>query len=176
MALDFTNEQLFRFKDLDATDLYLSYIDSFPPPVMSLARFREIYFESMPFNRRYSFGYKEEGIIPGFLLTRELAEKEVYILLSAVRPAYRKRGLLRAMVDRLVIEAKGTGICAISLDVDVQNPGARQAFSQLGFESGETHSSLFRFPKNYSGILQLRPSSPDKFENCLLYTSDAADD
>lgn len=164
MAPDFTNVQLFRFKDIDATDLYLSYIEAFPPPVMSLARFREIYFESMPFNRRYSFGYREDGVIPGFVLTRELANKEIYIMLSAVRPEFRKMGLLRAMIDRLVHEAEGMGMREISLDVDVQNPGAQQAFLQLGFQAADTHASLFRFPRNYNGLLQLRPSVPTKFD------------
>ena len=168
MEQDYTSPQIFRFGDVNATDLYLSYADAFPQPVMSLARFRELYFEAMPLNKRFSFGCRIDDEIVAFALCRELPDKEIYILLCGVRQKYQNQGLLTALIDQIAHEARQAGFSQISLDVNEENTSAIQAFGSLGFVPGELLSSFYRFPRFYKGELSLSAITRAGFEDAVL--------
>jgi ribosomal protein S18 acetylase RimI-like enzyme len=56
-----------------------------------------------------------------------------YLAAVAVAPAFRQRGIARALLDELQREAAARGAFCIELDVWSFNEQARQAFARLGF-------------------------------------------
>lgn len=54
-----------------------------------------------------------------------------------VAPRFRSRGVARAMLDRLVEEARDRGCCKITLEVLENNRRARTIYAQAGFEGYE---------------------------------------
>ncbi|MEE4540270.1 MAG: GNAT family N-acetyltransferase [Erythrobacter sp.] len=68
----------------------------------------------------------------GFVLTRQALDEEE-LLLIAIAPPFRRRGLGAALIDRLFDAARARGTCRIVLEMRRENP-AVHLYKKLGFE------------------------------------------
>ena len=71
-------------------------------------------------------------IAAGFVMTRA-APGEEELLLIAVKPEHRGRGLGRSLIEKLVVEAKARGAERIFLEMRSNNP-AERLYRAIGFE------------------------------------------
>ena len=83
--------------------------------------------------------------IVGFGIMRYALE-EAHLILLAVRPRMRRRGLAREMLAWLEKTADTAGIGKIELEVRERNSGARKFYRKQGYESGPS------IPRYYDGI------------------------
>lgn len=74
---------------------------------------------------------REQGDPAGFALLRS-ALSEAELLLIAVRPSFRRRGIAATLMDRAAAEAKKAGIEALHLEVRDGNP-ALELYRAAGF-------------------------------------------
>lgn len=77
-------------------------------------------------------GRGADGDLLGFALTRTVAG-EAELLLCAVAPTFRRRGLASALVAAAMAEARQRGARRLYLEVRENNVGARQLYESLGF-------------------------------------------
>jgi ribosomal-protein-alanine N-acetyltransferase len=70
--------------------------------------------------------------IQGFTLSR-IAAGEAELLLVAVGPSLRRRGIGRLLVDQVVEDARHRGAMTMFLEVRENNAAARQLYHALGF-------------------------------------------
>ena len=68
----------------------------------------------------------------GFLLSR-IAADEIEILALAVRPKWRRQGLANQMLERLITQARDTGVHKIYLEVSEVNESAQELYGKRGF-------------------------------------------
>ena len=68
----------------------------------------------------------------GFVLTRKAADEEE-LLLIAVSPEFRRRGIGEALIQQLFKRAKNEGICRIFLEMRRGNP-AIHLYEKVGFK------------------------------------------
>lgn len=73
-----------------------------------------------------------DGIPAAFVLTRSGADEEE-LLLIAVAPQHRRRGLGRALIERLFEQARARGVTRMFLEMRRGNP-AIHLYEQVGFE------------------------------------------
>jgi ribosomal-protein-alanine N-acetyltransferase len=71
-------------------------------------------------------------VIQGFTLSRVVAG-EVELLLVAVDPALRRRGIGRLLVEQVAVDARRFGATTLFLEVRENNAAARQLYRALGF-------------------------------------------
>ncbi len=74
----------------------------------------------------------EGGAAAGFLLSRQAADEEE-LLLIAVRPEFRRRGIAGELLERFIAEAKIRGIIRLFLEMREGNPAA-ELYRRHGFE------------------------------------------
>jgi ribosomal-protein-alanine N-acetyltransferase len=101
------------------------------------------------FNRHYSDGFYEsiheswrEGFLVahsengmvGLLAAMISAPKEARILLMAVKPEYRNRGIGRSMLAEFTERCFGKGLKIINLEVRITNDAAIRFYKNQGFE------------------------------------------
>lgn len=75
----------------------------------------------------------ESGGIAGFALM-EFGEERAHLALLAVRPAERRRGVGRLLVEWLVASARVAGIASLHLELRAGNVAARGFYRALGFD------------------------------------------
>lgn len=75
----------------------------------------------------------ERGGIAGFALM-EFGEERAHLALLAVRPAERRRGVGRLLVEWLVASARVAGIASLHLELRAGNVAARGFYRALGFD------------------------------------------
>jgi ribosomal-protein-alanine N-acetyltransferase len=68
----------------------------------------------------------------GFALCR-IAADESELLTIAVRPAWRRRGLGRRLLEAIIDHVRGAGAQALYLEVGVDNPSAQNLYEMQGF-------------------------------------------
>ncbi|WP_448581116.1 GNAT family N-acetyltransferase [Thermaurantiacus sp.] len=73
-----------------------------------------------------------EGELLGFALTRATAG-EAELLLCAIAPGWRRRGLASGLVAAAMAEARNRGARRLYLEVRENNVGARSLYESLGF-------------------------------------------
>ncbi|WP_114520323.1 GNAT family N-acetyltransferase [Altererythrobacter sp. ZODW24] len=73
-----------------------------------------------------------DGTVAGFTLSRRITDEEE-LLLIAVDPAYRKRGIGAALISRLVTNAQSAGVGRVFLEMRDNNP-AESLYLASGFE------------------------------------------
>lgn len=78
----------------------------------------------------------------GFALTR-LVLDETELLLLAVRPGWRGRGVGRHLVQNCLDAARRSGALSVHLEVRANNP-AVQFYDSLGFENVHTRPNYYR--------------------------------
>lgn len=61
------------------------------------------------------------GIAAGFLMSRQAVDEEE-VLLIAVLPDHRRKGIAAALLDQLVIDAKKRGVIKLFLEMRENNP------------------------------------------------------
>lgn len=64
----------------------------------------------------------------------------------ATHPDYRRRGLSRAVMERILEYASEKGMSSMALDVRVSNTGAIALYSGLGFEIAGKRPRFYRTP------------------------------
>ena len=79
-----------------------------------------------------STDHNQTGTISGFLITRH-APGEEELLLIAVEPEYRRRGVAKELLSRLASDARTRGATRIFLEMRENNP-ARELYLRFGFE------------------------------------------
>jgi ribosomal protein S18 acetylase RimI-like enzyme len=69
----------------------------------------------------------------GAAYARHAGPGEAELRLAAVRPAYRNRGVARALVTEAIERARGWGVTALLADTAVHNEAAQRLLLQFGF-------------------------------------------
>jgi ribosomal protein S18 acetylase RimI-like enzyme len=126
-----------------ATDVYLCFLEAFPGQPLSLTRFREVYFTNLSFDTRFSFVWKEQDQVIGFLLAKPLSDSSIYILLCGVRQGYQRRGGLGMLLRNLEQNAKQCSYTSFYLDIVDTNTPAIRAFERWGYQHIATASSFY---------------------------------
>lgn len=75
----------------------------------------------------------EQGRIAGFAIM-EFGEERAHLVLLAVRPAQRRMGIGRRLVDWLVESARTAGIASLHLELRAGNEAARGFYRAMGFD------------------------------------------
>jgi ribosomal protein S18 acetylase RimI-like enzyme len=65
----------------------------------------------------------------------------------AVAPQYRGRGIGRALLQAIEVEARHYGCCRITLEVRADNAVARRLYQDYGFDPGDPNSDAMSFWK-----------------------------
>lgn len=76
----------------------------------------------------------EEGCVVGYIGMWAILD-EAQVMDVAVAPAARRRGIGRALVARMIEEARELGLDRILLEVREKNTGAIALYAAMGFES-----------------------------------------
>jgi ribosomal-protein-alanine N-acetyltransferase len=75
----------------------------------------------------------DRGRIAGFAIM-EFGDERAHLVLLAVRPAQRRMGIGRRMVDWLVESARTAGIASVHLELRAGNEAARGFYRAMGFD------------------------------------------
>ena len=84
-----------------------------------------------------------DGRIVAFALMKYL-EEEAHLLLFAVLPTHRRRGIGRQLIAWLEKTALVAGVGTIHLEVRATNSGARAFYRKFGYEERETVRGYYR--------------------------------
>ena len=74
---------------------------------------------------------KDNNLLVGFAITRTISD-ECELLLLAVRPEHRRKGIGKQLIDRLTGEARRASVSKLFLEMREGN-GAEQLYARLGF-------------------------------------------
>lgn len=77
-------------------------------------------------------GASESGGVAGFILSRHVLDEEE-VLLIAIAPQFRRRGIGRQLLTKFIEQAKSRGVCRVFLEMRDGNP-AEGLYSEVGFE------------------------------------------
>ncbi len=86
----------------------------------------------------------DRGALAAFAIM-EFGDEHAHLVLLAVRPAYRRRGIARRMVEWLIESALTAGIASVHLELRAGNQAARRFYRALGF------SETILIPRYYGG-------------------------
>ena len=86
----------------------------------------------------------DRGALAGFAMM-EFGDERAHLVLLAVRPAQRRRGIGRRMFEWLLESAMTAGIESVHLELRAQNDAARRFYRALGF------SETILIPRYYGG-------------------------
>lgn len=78
---------------------------------------------------------------------------ECYVDNVAVFPEYRRRGVGRALMDRLTAAARGRDASFVTLEVRASNAGAIALYTQSGFRKAGQRPGFYSAPKEDALIL-----------------------
>lgn len=112
----------------------------------------ESYSALMNHERRRLWIAETDGRVSGFLLFDRLPGDEAEILNLAVDPTVRRKGVARALIERLRSETEA----AIYLEVRASNLGAQAFYERMGFRKKGERKAYYHRP----------------VENALVYVSD----
>jgi ribosomal-protein-alanine N-acetyltransferase len=94
------------------------------------------------------------GCVVAFLVTRAIDEREMEILNLAVAAGYRRKGVARQLVLRVLEQHRGE----VFLEVRESNTAARKLYESLGFKELSRRANYYQNPLE-SGIVM-------KFHSC----------
>ena len=86
----------------------------------------------------------ERAALIGFAIM-DFGEERAHLVLLAVQPLHRRRGVGRALVDWLIDSARTAGIASVHLELRADNEAARRFYRRLGF------SETVLIPRYYDG-------------------------
>ncbi len=75
----------------------------------------------------------DQGRVAGFAIM-EFGDERAHLVLLAVRPAQRRMGIGRRLVDWLVESARTAGIASVHLELRAGNEAARGFYRAMGFD------------------------------------------
>jgi len=102
----------------------------------------------------------EGGRIAGFALM-EFGEERAHLVLLAVRPAERRLGIGRLLVEWLVESARVAGIASLHLELRAGNEAARAFYRALGFDETIVVPGYYRGREAALRMIRvLRPMGP----------------
>jgi ribosomal protein S18 acetylase RimI-like enzyme len=84
------------------------------------------------------------GALAGFAIM-EFGDERAHLVLLAVKPSQRRRGIGRRLVDWLLESARTAGIASVHLELRASNEAARRFYRALGF------SETVLMPRYYGG-------------------------
>ena len=93
------------------------------------------------------------GVLAGYAIAH-VGGDEGEILNLGVAPAYRGRGLGRALVERMLAELRGRGARAVYLEVRESNVVARRLYESLGFAEVARRARYYRRPVEDAVVLR----------------------
>jgi ribosomal protein S18 acetylase RimI-like enzyme len=110
--------------------------------------------------REPSYFGRDMPPLAGFAIM-DFGDERAHLVLLAVHPGHRRRGVGRALVDWLLESARAAGMASIHLELRAANEAARRFYRALGF------SETVLMPRYYDGreaamrmILVLRTPGP----------------
>ncbi len=82
------------------------------------------------------------GMVVGVMLANPIVSVEhggaaLWIEELYVAPAHRRRGVARALIDFITVQARNAGLRALDLEVDPEMHAAQALYASLGFSSVE---------------------------------------
>lgn len=86
----------------------------------------------------------ERSELVGFAMM-QFGDERAHLLLLAVRPTHRRRGIARRMLEWLIESALTAGISSVHLELRTGNEAARRFYRALGF------SETLLMPRYYDG-------------------------
>lgn len=95
------------------------------------------------------------GEVCGYGAMRILLD-EGELLRIAVAAAFRRKGLARLLMDRMLGDAKEGGVTAFTLEVRESNHGARRLYESYGFLSEAIRKDYYSNPKEDAVIMWKR--------------------
>jgi ribosomal protein S18 acetylase RimI-like enzyme len=78
----------------------------------------------------------EQDRVQGFAVM-QFGETRAHLVLLCVRPAHRRRGIARRLIEWLLASAQVAGIESLHLELRADNDGARAFYTRLGFTEAE---------------------------------------
>ena len=96
----------------------------------------------------------EHRRIAGYIVARETAG-ELHINNVAVREQYRRHGIGRALLDRIIREARQLGVTTAFLEVRSGNVAAQALYEQAGFKAIARRSSYYSEPSEDAVVMSL---------------------
>lgn len=98
----------------------------------------------------------EQNPVAGYLGYRVVAD-EMHIVIVAVHPNWRRRGIARQLLEYAMSQARQESCCKATLEVRASNVGAQQLYFQLGFAPVGTRPAYYRRPAEDALILWRDP-------------------
>lgn len=95
-----------------------------------------------------------KGAIVGFMIYW-VVDLELHLLNLATWPTWRRRGVARALVQRMLRDARRGGRAEILLEVRRSNAAARRLYEELGFEDFGVRRRYYR-DNNEDAIVMLK--------------------
>lgn len=142
-----TENNIWQFREINQQCLAVKYSDNFYSTVTAV------------WNEFSWFYYASDLVVGAVSARREERNGElgVYIMTCSVLLAYRRRGLARKMMEKLLGSVKTAGISLVFLNVWVASEDAVQFYMSLGFEKVEILEDYYEDiePKG-AYILELR--------------------
>ena len=87
------------------------------------------------------------------------AAESLYIDALGTAPAFRRRGVARALLAAAEDRARRLGLEPVSLETEVDNDAARALYERCGFEPGEVGRQLRGLPRYVAYVKYLRPAT-----------------
>jgi ribosomal protein S18 acetylase RimI-like enzyme len=94
---------------------------------------------------RHTYAARDRGRPPAAFAIMDFGDERAHLVLLAVQPAMRRRGIGRRLVDWLVESAVTAGMASVHLELRADNEAARRFYRTLGF------SETVLMPKYYNG-------------------------
>lgn len=98
------------------------------------------------------------GQVAGFLVYRRVAASELEILNLAVDPGLRRRGIGRALLQRLPAECSDE----VFLEVRAENASAQRFYSEAGFREAGRRPDYYRNPSDAAIVMRKGPGYPPR--------------
>jgi ribosomal protein S18 acetylase RimI-like enzyme len=102
----------------------------------------------------------DRGRIAGFAIM-EFGDERAHLVLLAVRPAQRRMGIGRRLVDWLLESARTAGIASLHLELRSGNEAARGFYRAMGFDETLVVPGYYRGRESALRMIRvLRSTSP----------------
>ncbi len=93
---------------------------------------------------------EDEGLVRGFVASRQTAPGEREILFIAVDPAYRRRGIAKRLLEHELTASRGEWF----LEVRESNLAARRLYESLGFQIAGRRENYYPDPPESAIVMR----------------------
>ena len=102
---------------------------------------------------------EEHGTVAGYVIGHFAAD-EGEILNLGVAPAHRRKGIGRALVERMLATLRARGVRIVFLEVRESNTSARRLYEALGFREVARRARYYRRPVEDAVVLRAADAAP----------------